>query len=161
MFTSAKLLAGTIASYFVGKRHAHHLPVFVVFTQFKYDCSLSSCLRMLLSALHFAAFWCVPYIVSPSLYICIYLLLFFHVRFCFLCFSFSCFSGTYFYLSQALPCHTAHVCLVGFQHHRCKRVVYLWTFMLVIHDCFAKECHHAFRRPVHDSSSSVRDLMTS
>jgi hypothetical protein len=62
---------------------------------------------------------------------------------------------------QAFPCDSAHVCLVGFQHHRCKRVVYLWTFILVIHDCFAKECHHAFRRPVHDSSSSVRDLMTS
>ncbi len=114
----------------------------------------SVCCFLVFILQHFGAYHtsCRP------LYICIYLLLFFRVRFCFLCFSFSCFSGTYFYLSQAFSCHTTHVCLVGFQYNYCNRVVHLWTFLLVIYDCFTKECHHACRRAVHDSSSSVRDL---
>jgi hypothetical protein len=43
------------AAYFIGKRYGAH--VLVIFKHYNIHCSLSSCLRMLLSALHFAAFW--------------------------------------------------------------------------------------------------------
>jgi hypothetical protein len=43
------------AAYFIGKRYGFR--VLVIFKHSNVHCSLSSCLRMLLSALHFAAFW--------------------------------------------------------------------------------------------------------
>ena len=128
------------AAYFIGKRYGVH--VLVVFKHSNIHCSLSSCLRMSLSALHFAAFW---YVTFCCTFISVHL-----------CWTASFFFTLFAY--QACLGNPAHFCRVGVCHHHGECLVYLRAFLPFIYDSFSQERYHACRGAMHDPSRSVRVL---
>ena len=165
IFTSARQPAATIAPLTSSARGA--CAAAAIPSASDVCPSLSSCLRMLLSALHFAAFWCVERCAAVRFRTLIPTLLPLHLCHRHLvvvaasssavAYSFvTALAVTPLPATQALPCDPAHVRRVVLLHHRRQRLVHLRTFMPLVHDCRPKKRHHAGCGVVHDSGSFVR-----